>query len=552
LNRKPIGSKQRAILLALAFVLTAGLVTLAVRHHPVDHRAFERVASAESERARRELETSKPENAEESARRALAAVDKLLESRPNDQRYRRGRADALEIIALAQAAGGRPEEAADSLRQAVPFWADLVAERPGDIDDRRHLAACLDQLGLLLVDVGRWDEAESVFARGRTLCEKLPNAVKDEPQVRRDLVAFLSRLARLTLDMGRRSDSLDDFAQAVSVQRALVEAHPEQPESQGTLVGVLVDQAEAQAALNRPLDAERSLADASEVAQRLAAGDPAEARYQALAAKVLYQIATLIQADSHRASEARDALERAMTIQEKLGARPVDGRGYLVDLAATCGSLANLLCNQGLYGLAEGLYRKELNCQTTLVREHPADVSARFAHGRVLHNLADFLRERGRAKEALPLEREAAQELTSVYNKDFRNPEYRRALSYACWTLCALELDLKDHRAAAAALERYQRIEPSGFEEPLESARFVCRCIKLCRADSAVPEPQRESLARAYSDRAISALETAVRSGYNDLRDLQSAAAFEPLRGRDDFSQLVREVAARSQLAEHD
>ncbi len=241
-----------------------------------------------------------------------------------------------------------------------------------------------------------------------------------------------------------------------------------------------------------------------------------------------------------------------MAIQEKLVARAQGGRDYRADLAASCDSLAHLLCTQRLYDQAEPFYRKELACQTALVQQYPQDISIRFAHGRVLHNLADFLRDRGRAKEAVLLEREAAKELTSVYTHDFRNPDYRRAISYACWTLCALELDLENYREAAKAIEQYQKIEPAGFEEPRESARFLCRCIKLCRADGSLPEQERATLARIYADRAIGALETAVRSGFNDLGDLESGDSYRPLRGRNDFSRLVQEVAARSKLAGND
>jgi len=547
-----IGLKKRAILTGFASVLVTGLVVLALGQRPIDHRALERVAAAERERARQQLKTDKPEDAEDSGRRALEALDKLLALRPNDREFRRGQAEVLEIMAAAQAAQGRPDEAALAYRQAVPLWADLVAEQPHGIDDRLRMADCLDHYGLLLVDAGRWTEAEYVFARGQALCEKIPNALKSEPQIRRDLVLFLSRLARLTLDMGRRSDSLENFTKAASAQRTLADVPAGRPQDRESLVAILVDQAEALAELKCPVEAERSLAEARGITQRLMDSDPDEPRYQSLAASVFYRFALLIQAASSRVQEARDNFERAMAIQEKLVARPEGGRDYLHDLSATCGSLANLLCTEGLYSQAEALYRKELACRSTLVQEHPEDVSARFAHGRVVHNLADFLRERGRAKEALPLEHEAARELMGVYTTDFRNPEYRRAISYAYWTLCALALDLGDHRAAAKAIEEYQKVEPAGFEEHLESARFLCRCITLSHADHSMKQPEREVLARSYADRAVRALESAVRNGYNDQIDLESAACYEPLRGRDDFARLVREVEARSRFADHD
>lgn len=534
--------------------MVAGLVALSLTQRPLSQRALDRLAADLTAQAARELDSNQPEDAESSCRRALEALDKLLDSQPKNRDYRRERANALELMAQALVAQNRPDEAAATYREAVPVWADLVAEGPSAVDDRQRMAACLDRYGVLLVEIGRWDDADYVFSRGRSLCEIVPDVIKHDPRVRRDLILFLSRLARLTLDMGRRSDSLEIFAKAVSAQRALADRFSENPEERERLIGILLDQAEAQTAFNQRAEAERSLAEAGEIAMRIAAGDgnSGDARHQGLWARTIYRLATVIQFDPRRTSEARQHFERAMAIQEKLVDRKESGRDDLADLATTCGSLANLLCTQELYAKAEALYRKELACQTALVHKHPGDVAARFAHGRVLHNLADFLRERGRTKEALPLEREAVSELASVYKKEFRNPEYRTALSYACWTLCALELDLKDHRAAALAIEQYQQIEAAGFEEPLESARFFCRSMKLCESDTSLPEPTRATLARSYADRAIRALETAVRNGYNDRRDLESAPSYEPLRGRDDFARLVREVEARSKIADKD
>src|SRR5207237_4312775 len=97
---------------------------------------------------------------------------------------------------------------------------------------------------------------------------------------------------------------------------------------------------------------------------------------------------------------------------------------------------------------AESVSRKELSYQPGVAAEHPQVIAYRFGHGQVLHNLADLLRERGRPDEALPLEREAVRQLGSVYQSNVRNPEFRMAISYADWTLCAILVDRKDHRAA--------------------------------------------------------------------------------------------------------
>src|SRR5207253_768098 len=203
-----------------------------------------------------------------------------------------------------------------------------------------------------------------------------------------------------------------------------------------------------------------------------------------------------------RTAEARAILNTAIALQEQLVAMAAAVPEYRSKLASMCDSLANLLRAEARFPEAESLYRKELVYQSRLAAEYPQVIAYRFGHGQVLHNLADLLRERGRPAEALPLEREAVRLLGSVYQSNVRNPDYRTAISYASWTLCAILVDRKDHRAAAPAVAAYLRIEPNGYEESSEAAGFLCRCAQLCREDPAVPAIEREALARSYADQA--------------------------------------------------
>ena len=179
---------------------------------------------------------------------------------------------------------------------------------------------------------------------------------------------------------------------------------------------------------------------------------------------------------------------------------------YVATLATVHGNLADLLRDMKVYEEAEAHYRQELSLRSRIASDRPGVISARYGHGQVLHILADLLRERGRTEEALALEHEAIKELESVYHDNVLDPEHRTAVSFAYWTLCSLELDRKDYRAAAQAVTQYSKIEPRGYEEAIESARFLCRCTQLCRADASISPTERDTLARSFADRAVNAL----------------------------------------------
>ena len=128
-----------------------------------------------------------------------------------------------------------------------------------------------------------------------------------------------------------------------------------------------------------------------------------------------------------------------------------------------------------------------------LRQEHPGVMAYRFGRGRhLITSRSCCPGAEKRAEEALPLACEAAPLLRAVYREDVLDAVHRRAASYAYWTLCTLELDRKDHRAAAMAVilsvDRRHR-----FEAPHESAGFLCRCIVLCRDDHACPRPKRRN-----------------------------------------------------------
>ena len=256
-------------------------------------------------------------------------------------------------------------------------------------------------------------------------------------------------------------------------------------------------------------------------------------------------LAEIVQAGPGRTSESFELLKRALLIREKLVARIPEDSAALAKLAATQVKLADVHRDLNSIGEAEAFYRTAIAHYSRLSTEHPRVTAYRFGHGQALCKLAGFMRELGRTTEGLPIARESIERLSDVYTENVRNPDYRSAISHAYWTLCALELARKNHRAAALAVRNYRKIEPNGFEEALESARFLCRCVELGREDQSATAADRDTMARAYGDQAMDALRTALRNGFRDLNDLGGAPIYEPLRGRDDFQRLVRDVELR-------
>jgi len=539
LHRHKIGAALFGAALAAA--------SLVVVFHDRGGGSKSRFAAARSVREAADalVQVNRLQEAEQTYRQTLLALDKLIARWPSQRSFRRERAEVLDTMGVIQAARDQPNAAESTDQQVIVLWSMLVAEDPTAVDDRMRMAACINRLGLMLREAGRWDEAEAVYLRGRRLCENLPIIVSDNPRIRQQLAIVLEQLALLLLDMGRGSEALECYADAVRAQKAAAKSSSIGSAELAMLVSLLVEQSRALTARGRSPEAERALVEAVGLAERLRTNSPSEASYQDLTATALSNLAEIIQAGPARASEARDFLNRALAIREKLVAQRPGESDTLAKLAATYVSLADVYRDQKSTGEAQAFYRKGLSHYSRLTRDHPQVIAYRFGHGQANHKLADLLRERGRPREALPIARESIQRLSDVYAGNIRNPEYRAAISHAYWTLCALELDRKNHREAARAVQEYLRIEPNGFEEALESARFLCRCAQLGHEDQSTSATERDAVARAYTNQAMEALRTAGRDGFRDVNDLKATRTYEPLRGRDDFQQLVRDIEAR-------
>jgi tetratricopeptide (TPR) repeat protein len=482
--------------------------------------------------------------AEHTCRQGLSVIDRLTARAPSDPRFQRERATILEMLGEILDRLDRSDEAEAAYRKAIETRGPVLMKDPTSGEDRWRAALCFDHVGVMLHRAGRWEEAEHFLFRGRKLCEVAPPSMPIDPRVRQELVPILCHLSHVQMDRGRRAEALQGFADAVEVQKALAAASPQIGAHRENLVVLSIDQAKALAAEGQAVAAEHTLAEARELALRLRSDDPAIARHHELAASVLNDLASVIRTDPSRADEAREILNQAIAIQEGLVAISPAVPEYRSKLASMCDSLAALLRAKNAFVEAESLYRKALSFQSRLAAEQPQIVAYQYGHGQILHNLADLLRERGRAEEALPLQREAVRLLGSVYRSNVKNPDFRRAVSYADWTLAAILIDRDDHRAAAQTVAEYLRIEPNGYEESSEAAAFLCRCANLGRGDSAVAIQDRESLSRTYSDRAVDALRVAVRNGFRDSKTLRSDTTYEPLLARDDFRRLVREIEA--------
>jgi hypothetical protein len=193
--------------------------------------------------------------------------------------------------------------------------------------------------------------------------------------------------------------------------------------------------------------------------------------------------------------------------------------------------------------------------QEKLVKAFPQVAAYRLDLARTQNALATHQLTLDQPARARDLAQDAAAQLNEALKLPAPDAGLRLALYDVDLTLMESQVRLGDHaRAARTAGEAELLLDgglPKGSSDPRREghrvASVLARCAGLAEADANLPEAERKTLARSHSDRAMAWLKRAVAGGYRDVGTLRRAAAFQALRGRADFQELVAELERRAQ-----
>jgi hypothetical protein len=101
---------------------------------------------------------------------------------------------------------------------------------------------------------------------------------------------------------------------------------------------------------------------------------------------------------------------------------------------------------------------------------------------------------------------------------------------------------LQDQAAAVRAAETLRDLGWNPAGNAYDAACGLALCIPLVEKDTQADAGRRQQQAQFYGDQALALLRTAVARGYRDAAHIRKDADLDPLRGRDDFQQLLAEL----------
>src|SRR5262249_31800204 len=254
-----------------------------------------------------------------------------------------------------------------------------------------------------------------------------------------------------------------------------------------------------------------------------------------------------------QSDEAVALHEKSVALGESLARDFPDLVQYQRDLANGLNHLGLTLVDARRPADALPLYERARGVLETMARKTPADVESASLLAGVANNMGLALAKLGRHEDAVPLFREAVDREVICLARDPKKFQYRRWLSLHYHNLCKSlrALGRKDD-AVAVARTLFELLKQSPPEHRDQSMYYDQGCDMAQIVPLVGRGKKEEELTAAeraerkqYADQAVEALRLALADGFCDLQLFRTDEDLDPLRGREDFRQLMAELEAK-------
>ena len=423
---------------------------------------------------------------------SLAVGERLIAEYPAIPEYRRSQAECHFGLANLHASQGRTQVALTALQQAISLLAPLVAKNPKDRKSTRTLARC--QLVTSAVSEQRGDSALAIDASRKAIALLIP-LVNSEPdrEDRMILAHAYNSLANRLSGKGRPEEIEKAYREAVAAFRGLVEEFPGVAKFRSDLAICLANWANFLQNAKRLPEAEESAREAHRLVKRLADEYPAIMEYRTTLAGVQSNRGNMMRM-MRNFRDAEACLNDALTIRRGLVASPHAAPALHNSLAVTLGLLGELLRDQHQY-LA--------SCDPL--------------------------------KEALPHHEVA---LTAAP----RNPYYLGPYRDNRHNMAASLIELGDYAAAAIATNQFLQTRLDPPKDSYVAARLLAQCANLAGRDGKLAQGRRTQESERFANEAMELLLEAIAKGFKDADQLRKDDAFDVLRSRQDFQELLGQL----------
>jgi serine/threonine protein kinase len=471
--------------------------------------------------------------------RALAFYRRFLEQKTADPEVLRRMAHAYHLVGVLHVYLQEHDAAEDAFRGAVRAWRELGAH-DASTEVRSGLGEELAQLAAELSDRRAFSEAEVVWEEARSVLEALG---EDAGRAGRKAMAMLWRVhGGLRERQARPAEGGTSYERAIAAYRALLAEAPDPKLAQHL---AFCEIRRASCARDDPDTAEALLRSAVAALEELTAEHPDDLGYQRELGAALQVLGALLSARSR--DEAESVLLRALDVRERLA---TDYPRALFLQRHLFHALENLAVHyQRVQRDADAvqMFGRALEFQRGVLRRHPDAVEARDLLAEAAHNNGVMRYREKRWPEALALFDEAAAIRRTLVAADESDAATRRDLLESLSARLSVFEQLRDHRAAAAAVAEITQVGRSALspQELQRAGTALARCAAWANADGEME--QRSATAREHADRAVELWLQALAAGA-ERAALAALPELDHVRGAAEWPRLAEQLGIEAPL----
>jgi tetratricopeptide (TPR) repeat protein len=431
----------------------------------------------------------------------------------DDEQSRARTAKAAASVGLIETRLGRMEQGVAALQIARDGYRALAADFPTVAGYRQSLASSHNNLGTLLAELGKREEAEEQLRQAQAIQKKLAADFPAVPEYRRDLAASHSNLGFLLARVRKGTEAQEQYEKALAIFEKLHADFPAVADYRRLLSTCHHNLGDLLLALGELVEAEKQIRKALSIMERLVADFPAVPTYRDEQAGGQNELGVVL-ARLGKHKEAEEQLRKGLETCEKLVADFPAVRGYQIRLGGAYCTYGNRVGSDGRAGETLAWFDKAIGTLEPVHRAAPRDVTAK----RFLRNSYGG---RGTSCQVLKKYAEAVKDWDRAIEL---SPPAEQPMIRGC---------IVEAVAEVAGLTK----------SPMWSGGEWYDFARVY----AVASTKIAGKKQEYADRAMELLQKAVKAGYKDAAHMKMDTDLNPLRGREDFQNLVAEVGAKAE-----
>jgi serine/threonine-protein kinase len=526
-------------------------------------------------------ETGRPEAARADLEKARDIWDGLVQAHPSEAGYRHHLAISQHGLGPLYRDAGKFDRAESAFRAGIAGWTSLAREQPAVKDYRQGLASCYQHLGFLYDrHLGRLSEAEAPYREALRLRAELAREHPAVPVYQIDLAQSHRALGAWHQQTGQLARAGEAYQTVLALYEKLDRENPDVPLYQNGLSDTYHTLGWYYQAAREPAKAEAAYRKAADLRKQLLVKQPTVTHHLFWLAQIYHDWGMFY--GDRRPVEAQAAYREAVELRERLCGTSPNAPDYQKGLAWSYSNLGDAFLATGQPAEAEAAHQKSLALWAQLAGKYPKVHEYAAGLGAAYSRRASRLHRAGKSQEALDWHARAIRTLEAVLRREAQHTDARESLreAYASraetWTRLGRDADALqdleraltyaagsareplrlDRAAALARLGQHERAvsdaravvaqgTPSGGLLA-GAARVQALAAAAVRRDDKLPPAERERRAESYAAGALELLNRARAAGYfkspAEIEPLKDHSDFEPLRTREGFQKLLREL----------